>query len=97
MDTIRQKHTNSTNIKSILKSCMVISFVIGVVLYIGFRIVFSEFDTTVLDELVLFGRLWLGSIVVVLATAAIAIGIRAASFKIIKNRRRTRLQLNNAS
>ena len=69
--TIETKENFKTH-TTIIKECLLTALVIGVVLYTGFIILFNDFETTFLDQVVLFSRILVGSVVVVSIVAGIA-------------------------
>jgi antibiotic biosynthesis monooxygenase (ABM) superfamily enzyme len=69
--TIETKENFKTHTR-IIKECLLTALMISVVLYIGFIILFNDFETTFLDQVVLFSRILVGSVVVVFIVAGIA-------------------------
>lgn len=66
------------NIAEVIKGCLLVSGGISLLLYFGFRIIFNDFETTISDELLLFGRIVLGSVAVVMLTALVITVIKMA-------------------
>ena len=56
----------------ILKESLLLALLISVILYFGFIILFNDFETTVMDHLVLFSRILIGSVIVVFIIAGVA-------------------------
>jgi hypothetical protein len=69
--TIETKENIKTHTR-IIKECLLTALVIGVVLCTGFIILFNDFETTFLDQVVLFSRILVGSVVVVFTVAGFA-------------------------
>jgi hypothetical protein len=85
---IKNRHTES--LAEATKGCFLVGSSIGVVLYIGFRIIFSDFETTLEDEFMLFLRLLIGSLAVVTVTAILITMIKTAGKLILRHQRQRR-------
>lgn len=87
---MKKEKSQSESLAEAAKGCFLVGTSIGVVLYIGFRIIFNDFETTVMDELMLFCRLVLGSLAVVTVTATLITLIKAAGKLIQRYQRQKR-------
>ena len=78
------------------KELALITSIITVILYLSIRVVFSDFETTILEETWFFGRVFIASAIVVLATAGLVLLIRrlTGTYYRLQHRRSYRKQLS---
>lgn len=76
MDTSRiNQPRRKTEWKQAKELALIIS-IISIILYLSIRVVFSDFETTIVEETWFFGRVFIASAIVVLATAGLVLLLR---------------------
>jgi hypothetical protein len=94
MEQVTTQNEYRENLQETIKGSLTLSFIIGTLLYLSCRVLFNDFETTVMDELVLYSTLLLGSICVVLFTAVFITLLKEAG-NYIERRKKARSMLHN--